>query len=87
MHFSDPGIEDSDITTNIDYFVPLEDLIDQYAPNIRNLFEKDPITEKMSTFLDGHIYGLPQRMPLRPTSNDTLGINKTWLDKLGFRGS
>ena len=38
----------------------------------------------MSTFLDGHIYGLPQRMPLRPTSNDTLGINKTWLDKLGL---
>ena len=38
----------------------------------------------MSTFLDGHIDGLPQRMPLRPTSNDTLGINKTWLDKLGL---
>ena len=75
---------DFDITTNIDYFVPLEDLIDEYAPNIKNLFEKDPITEKMSTFLDGHIYGLPQRMPLRPTSNDTLGINKTWLDKLGL---
>lgn len=82
--FFGSGIEDSDITTNIDYFVPLEDLIDEYAPNIKNLFEKDPITEKMSTFLDGHIYGLPQRMPLRPTSNDTLGINKTWLDKLGL---
>ena len=42
--FFGSGIEDSDITTNIDYFVPLEDLIDEYAPNIKNLFEKDPIT-------------------------------------------
>lgn len=82
--FFGSGIEDADITANLDYFVPLEDLIDQYAPNIKNVFEKDPITEKMSTFPDGHIYGLPQRMPLRPTSNDTLGINKTWLDKLGL---
>lgn len=76
------GLDDADITSNLDYFVPLEDYIEEYCPNIRKMFEEYPITKRMSTFPDGHIYSLPQIMPLRPSSNDTLGINKTWLDKL-----
>jgi putative aldouronate transport system substrate-binding protein len=82
--FFGAGLQDSDISSNLEYFVPLEDYIAKYAPNITKMFEQAPITKKMSTFPDGHIYGLPQIMPLRPSSNDTLAINKKWLDKLGL---
>lgn len=83
--FFGAGIQDSDITGHLDMFVPLENYIEQYCPNIINMFEKAPITKKISIFPDGHIYGLPQVMPLRPSSNDVLAINKAWLDKLGLK--
>jgi putative aldouronate transport system substrate-binding protein len=83
--FFGAGLQDSDISSNLSSFVPLEDYIAKYAPNITKMFEEQPITKKMSTFPDGHIYALPQIMPLRPSSNDTLFINKTWMDKLQLK--
>src|SRR5690606_18722060 len=38
--------------------IPLEDLIDQHAPNIKTVFENDPEVKKLMTSGDGHIYGL-----------------------------
>src|SRR5699024_7122854 len=40
-------------------FIPLEDLIDEYAPNLRKVLDDRPDIEKTITTLDGHIYALP----------------------------
>lgn len=65
--------------------IPLEDLIDQYAPNIKALFEKRPELKSMVTAPDGHIYTLPraEEAGLGAVPNFT-SINKAWLDKLGL---
>ncbi|MCU6713137.1 extracellular solute-binding protein [Paenibacillus sp. J5C_2022] len=39
--------------------IPLEDLIDQYAPNIKKLLDENPHIRKSITTPDGHIYSLP----------------------------
>ncbi|MFD0869253.1 Lipoprotein lplA [Chlamydia abortus] len=40
--------------------VPLEELIDQYAPNIKKVLDKHPDIRKSITTPDGHIYSLPR---------------------------
>ncbi|MFA9455307.1 ABC transporter substrate-binding protein [Halalkalibacter sp. AB-rgal2] len=63
--------------------IPLEDLIEQYAPNLMEIFEKRPELRSMVTAPDGHIYSLPraEEMGLAAVPNFT-SINKAWLDKL-----
>lgn len=39
-------------------FYPLNDLIDRYAPHIKEAFEKNPDLKAMNTAPDGNIYGL-----------------------------
>ncbi len=39
--------------------IPLEDLIDQYAPNLKKVMEKYPNIKSSITAPDGHIYALP----------------------------
>ncbi|MDQ0876538.1 putative aldouronate transport system substrate-binding protein [Paenibacillus sp. V4I3] len=65
--------------------LPLETLIDKYAPNLKALFEQRPELKKMVTAPDGHIYSLPraEEMDLINMPN-IMVINKTWLDKLGL---
>jgi putative aldouronate transport system substrate-binding protein len=62
--------------------VPLEGLIDKYAPNLKKLFEKHPEYKKEMTAPDGHIYALPTFDEGYPNAREILFINKTWLDKL-----
>ena len=40
-------------------FIPLNDLIDQYAPNIKAIFDAQPEVRKLVTMPDGNIYSLP----------------------------
>ncbi|AYA78460.1 ABC transporter substrate-binding protein [Bacillus sp. Y1] len=65
--------------------IPLEDLIDKYAPNLKKLFEQRPDLKKVVTAPDGHIYSLPraEEMDLIGMPN-IMFINKVWLDKLGL---
>lgn len=65
--------------------VPLEDLIDKYAPNLKKLFEERPELKQIVTAPDGHIYSLPraEEMDLIGMPN-IMYINQTWLDKLGL---
>ncbi len=63
-------------------FVPLEQLIEQYAPNLTAIFEKNPQFKKEITAPDGHIYALPTIDEEYPDSRDALFINKKWLDQL-----
>jgi len=64
--------------------LPLEDLIDEYAPNIKALFEENPDIEKSVTTNDGHIYSLPMvstdHRSIWPTG--PIWYNGKWLDAL-----
>lgn len=64
--------------------IPLDDLIDQYAPNIKRLLDEHEDYRKALTAPDGHIYSLPNLTELSPKTHDKLFINKTWLDQLNL---
>jgi len=68
-------------------FIPLNDLIDEYAPNLKAIFEEYPEIEKSVTMADGNIYGLPRiydpefisrRFGSKPW------IRGDWLEELGI---
>ena len=65
--------------------IPLNDLIDQHAPNIKAAFEKEPEFRKLATAPDGNIYGLPQWNDCFHCSYSAkYWINADWLEKLGL---
>ncbi|WP_313640617.1 extracellular solute-binding protein [Paenibacillus sp.] len=76
---------DSDIVNNLSYFVPMDDLIDQYMPNLKKAMQESPELKKISQYPDGKMYSLPARLPSRPESRFQPVINKAWLDKLGLK--
>lgn len=82
--FLSAAINSADIAAFTNLFLPLEDLIAEYAPNIQRMFDDSPTLKAMATSMDGHIYGLPSSMPARPNSYNIFHINKTWLDTLGL---
>ena len=65
--------------------IPLNDLIDEYAPNLKAILDANPQYRKQITAPDGNIYSLPTINELNPTTHDKLFINKTWLDNLGLK--
>lgn len=68
-----------------DRFLAVDELIEQYAPNIKKAMEVDPVSEKICTEDDGHMYAVPSFY--RSKSEALRGIpfiNKKWLDKLGL---
>src|SRR5918995_3847419 len=65
--------------------VPLEGLIEKYAPNIQAVFEERPELEAAVTASDGHIYALPNAEELGLASVPFFwSINTAWLDALGL---
>jgi len=82
--FFSRALTESDVINNTELFVPLDDLIQRYAPNIQAMFKDDPVMERVARAADGKIYGLPAKMPHRPQSSGVWGINADWLDKLGL---
>ena len=62
--------------------LPLEDLIDDYAPNLKKIFEENPDIKKSVTTLDGHIYSLP-RISDDVWYRGPIWYNGEWLDALG----
>src|SRR5699024_5454606 len=68
-------------------FVPLEDLIEEHAPNLYQVLQDNPDIEKGLTFPDGHIYSVPTIYS--PDFESLLigakgWINGEWLDELGM---
>ncbi|WP_242697970.1 extracellular solute-binding protein [Bacillus sp. SD088] len=86
------GTEDLTPGMEVDYgeqgvLVPLEDLIDEYAPNIKQLLEDRPDIKKSITTIDGHIYSIP-RVAEGPTSSWYRGpiwYNGKWLEALDVK--
>ncbi|MBQ4109449.1 MAG: extracellular solute-binding protein [Clostridia bacterium] len=64
------------------YLLPLEELIDKYAPNLKKLMEENADIKEAITTPDGHIYALPSIDPSR--AHSTIVLNKKWLEKLGM---
>lgn len=66
-------------------FVPLENLVEKYAPNLTALFEKYPEIKSSITAPDGHIYALPAIIELDSARNEKFWANKDWMDALGLK--
>ncbi|TDO46702.1 putative aldouronate transport system substrate-binding protein [Kribbella sp. VKM Ac-2527] len=65
--------------------VPLNQLIDQYAPNIKKALDAEPEWKAMATAPDGKIYGMPQFVDCyHCTYQGKLWMNTAWLKKLGL---
>jgi putative aldouronate transport system substrate-binding protein len=66
--------------------LPLNDLIEKHAPNIKAAFEQQPWLKKAITMPDGKIYGLPGMMGCyHCTYPIKMWINKDWLKKLNLQ--
>ncbi|MFC4810632.1 ABC transporter substrate-binding protein [Paenibacillus sp. GCM10023250] len=65
-------------------FVPLDDLIDKYAPNIKQLFEEHPEIKQAVTAPDGKVYSLPYVDTSKAFASLRIYINKNWLNKVGL---
>ena len=63
-------------------FIPLEDLIDQYAPNIKKVFDEHPEYIAGSVASDGKLYYIPSLYEGVPSMG--FYIRQDWLDKLGL---
>ncbi len=63
-------------------FIPLNDLIEEYAPNIKQFLDENPEARKHMTAPDGNIYGIS----FIPAGKVSMGyfIRQDWLDKLGL---
>ncbi|MFD0711920.1 extracellular solute-binding protein [Paenibacillus sp. GCM10027626] len=64
-------------------YIPLEELIDKYTVNIKQMLEERPDVRKALTTPDGHIYTLPI-VDTQPSTTAVMHINKKWLDQLGL---
>lgn len=70
--------------------VPVEDLVDQYMPNLKSIYERYPHYESLVTAPDGHMYSFPWIEELGEdkesihTVNAISWINVEWLDNLGL---
>lgn len=62
-------------------FIPLEDLIEEHAPNVKAMFEKYPEVESIITAADGHIYYLPTLEDSQVSQ--CWFIRQDWLDAVG----
>ncbi|GIN69691.1 ABC transporter substrate-binding protein [Bacillus sp. J14TS2] len=65
-------------------FIPLEDLIEEHAPNLTALFEENPSIKQAVTMPDGHIYSLPYVDFSGPERSLRYNINAKWLENIGI---
>jgi putative aldouronate transport system substrate-binding protein len=65
--------------------IPLNDLIDKHAPNIKKVLDNHPYYKSMATAPDGNIYGLPQLNECFHCSyGNKMWMNTDWLEKLNL---
>lgn len=82
------GLSSQDVVKygSLGVLVPLEELIDRYAPNIRRIFAEYPQVRRAATAPDGHIYSLPWFKDQEFFEyRNTFLINQVWLDALQLK--
>ena len=69
-----------------DLFLPTEDIINDYMPNLKKILDDNPKYWQEITAPNGHTYGFPyiEEMKGLVLTPGPLIINKTWLDELGL---
>lgn len=80
-------LTDAQISQNTSLFLPVEDMIEEYCPNIYATYEESVDGwRNFLTYPDGHMYGLiaNYRMAYGNSVQGTMWINQTWLDNLGL---
>ncbi|MGI6653920.1 MAG: hypothetical protein ACOX55_07410 [Christensenellales bacterium] len=80
-------LNDTMILQNPSLFVPTEELIEKYCPNIYATYEKEiDGWRNFLTYPDGHMYGLiaNYRAAYNNSIDGTMWIRKDWLDNLGL---
>lgn len=65
--------------------IPLEKLIEAYAPNLKKLMETYPEIRSSMTTPEGHIYALPGIVSVNAARTDKRWMNQTWLKKLNLK--
>lgn len=66
-------------------FLPLNNLIDQYAPNITAFYDEHPELKVAGMMEDGNLYSLPTfQQQGYYTHNNRYAINQDWLDAVGM---
>ncbi|MGF6949993.1 putative aldouronate transport system substrate-binding protein [Neobacillus sp. B4I6] len=65
--------------------IPLEHLIEKYAPNIQKVLEENPDVKNSITTVDGHIYALPMVDKNAVWYMGPLWFNGKWLNALGVK--
>jgi len=76
------AITDADFAKFTGLFQDMSELIDEYAPNVKSMFEQEPQTEALATQPGGEIFGLPKYQRFWPETSTMQFINKDWLDNL-----
>jgi putative aldouronate transport system substrate-binding protein len=64
--------------------IPLDDLIEKYAPNLSAIYEEYPLLKKAATAPDGHLYTIPE-IDISATGRMAFKqwINQEWLKAVG----
>jgi putative aldouronate transport system substrate-binding protein len=65
--------------------IPLEKLIEAYAPNFKKLMETYPEIRSAITTPEGHIYALPGIVSVNSARTDKKWMNQAWLKKLNLK--
>lgn len=63
--------------------IPLEGLIEQYAPNVKRMLEEHPDVRRSITTADGHIYSLPKVSHVWRVLIWKMWINQPWMERVG----
>ena len=75
-----------DVVSNMDMLTPLGDLIDQYAPNVLEMFETLPDMRGALTLSDGNIYSLPTGdADVKNQIQTEMWLNQAWMEKLNLK--
>lgn len=64
--------------------IPLEDLIEKHAPNIRAMFDEMPDVKQSITAPDGHIYALPNVNKASIAVTSATWVNGDWMKNLNI---
>ncbi|HHY82894.1 MAG TPA: extracellular solute-binding protein [Clostridiales bacterium] len=77
----------SDLAEKIDqgFIIPLDELIEKYAPNIKKAYEQHPKAKQLVTYSDGRMYRLAAiDYTQDPSIEENFQINKKWLETLNL---
>ncbi|NGP43924.1 extracellular solute-binding protein [Bacillaceae bacterium SIJ1] len=66
--------------------IPLNDLIEEHAPNVQKVLEDYPLVEQVITATDGNIYALPNVDMGITWDRGPMWYNQKWLDALEVEG-